>query len=82
MEEQDKNGRVQARKPVIDDWSQVPIMARARHIEAVTGWGRTYTYEQLRHGRIAAIAQRWGRSYMVPREALRRMLEGSDDDGA
>ena len=78
MSGRDKRWKRTARKAVIYDWSEVPIMARERHIEAITGWGRTYTYEQLRHGRLAEIAQRFGRSYMVPREALRRLLEGEE----
>ena len=78
MKGKDKQKGRKRGQPVIYDWSEVPIMARERHIEAVTGWGRSYTYEQLRHGRLAGIAQRFGRSYMVPREKLRRLLEGEE----
>ncbi|GEM_PF-6639632 len=78
MEKGDKDRGGRGQRQIIHDWSEVPIMARERHIEAVTGWGRSYTYEQLRHGRLAGIAQRFGRSYMVPREKLRRLLEGEE----
>lgn len=66
---------------VANDWCDYPLMLTPRHIRLITGWSRTFTYAQLRHGRLAGIATRWGRCYLVPRGALRRLLEKVERPG-
>ena len=62
------------------NWTDYPLMLTPRHIIDITGWSRTFTYEQLRpHGRLACLVQPWGlRRLYVSREALRRLLEGEE----
>ena len=60
-------------------WGDYPLMVTPKHIVEITGWSRTFTYEQLRpYGRLAHLAQRWGRGFLVSRDALRRLLEGEE----
>ena len=44
--------------------------------------GRTKLYEELRHGSLQGVAFRWGRRYLIPKEALRQLMEGSDHDSS
>jgi hypothetical protein len=66
------------RLEAVTSWENLPIQLTPAHVMRVTGWSRTFTYEQLRHGRLAGISTRWGRRYLVPRDALRRLLEDGE----
>ena len=58
------------------NWDDYPLMLNPLCIMKITGWSRTFTYEQLRpYGRLAGLAQRWGRRVYVSRDALRNLLE-------
>jgi excisionase family DNA binding protein len=39
---------------------------------------RSTCYESLRSGALRPIAHRFGRRYLIPKAALRRLIEGED----
>jgi excisionase family DNA binding protein len=39
---------------------------------------RSGCYEALRSGALKPIAIHWGRRYLIPKAALRRLIEGED----
>lgn len=43
---------------------------------------RTSCYESLRSGALKPIAVRWGRKYLIPKAALRNLIDGSHHDAA
>ena len=49
-------------------------------VAAVLRISRTNCYQALRHGVLAPVAFRWGRKYLVPKAALRELIEGGERD--
>lgn len=58
------------------DWSQVPLAMTIEEAARLLGIGRNGCYALADDGRLTVL--RLGRRIVVPREALQRLLDGSD----
>jgi len=56
-------------------WNCAPDLLTPREVAALLRLSRTSVYESLRSGLLKPIAVRWGRKYLVPKDALRRLVE-------
>ena len=73
---------VPAQAPVL--WDQLPDLLTPKEACRALRVGETKFREELRRpgGSLQGLAFRWGRRYLIPKEALRRLVEGGDDDAA
>ncbi len=60
-------------------WDDAPDLLTPAECAALLRAGRTSTYEAIRCGPLRPIAVKWGsRKYLIPKAALRRLVEGGD----
>lgn len=59
-------------------WDDAPDLLTPAECAALLRAGRTSTYEAIRCGALKPIAVRWGRKYLIPKAALRRLIKGGD----
>ena len=57
-------------------WGDAPDLLTPMEVAALLRISRTSVYESLRGGALKTIAIRWGRKYLIPKAALRRLVEG------
>ena len=60
-------------------WTQAPDLLTPMEVALLLRISRTTTYESLRSGILRPIAIRWGRKYLIPKAALRRLVEGEEE---
>lgn len=70
--------REHVQEQVRDKWSELPDQLTPDEVCHVLRVGRTKLYEELRFGSLHGVAFRWGRRYLIPKKALRRLVEGED----
>ena len=56
------------------DWDQVPVVLDVAAAGRLLGLGKNATYQAVAAGEIPSL--RIGRRVLVPRDALRRVLDG------
>ena len=56
-------------------WAQSPDLLTPTETAALLRISRTACYESLRSGTLKPIAVRWGRKYLIPKSALRSLIE-------
>jgi len=59
-------------------WDDAPDLMTPAECAALLRAGRTSTYEAIRGGALKPIVVPWGRKYLIPKAALRRLVEGGD----
>lgn len=59
-------------------WDDAPDLLTPAEVAALLRISRTSCYESLRSGALSTIALRWGRKYLIPKSALRRLVEKED----
>ncbi len=72
MENADKQGPL--------NWDEAPDVLMPSEVQRLIRSSRTGVYESLRSGALEPIAVRWGRKYLIPKAALRRLIEGGEPD--
>lgn len=60
-------------------WDDAPDLLTPSECAALLRAGRTSTYEAIRSGALKPIARKWGRKYLVPKKALRQLVEGEEE---
>jgi excisionase family DNA binding protein len=61
-------------------WDEAPDLLTPAECCLLLRISRTSCYESLRSGALKPIATRWGRRYLIPKAALRRLIEGEQHD--
>jgi excisionase family DNA binding protein len=59
-------------------WDEVPDLLTPAEVAALLRISRSGCYEALRSGALKPIAIKWGRKYLVPKAALRRLIESEE----
>jgi excisionase family DNA binding protein len=59
-------------------WSEAPELLTPAECCLLLRVSRSSCYENLRNGVLRPIAFRVGRKYLIPKAALRRLIEGED----
>ena len=61
-------------------WDDAPDLLTPSECASLLRAGRSSTYEAIRSGPLKPIATKWGRKYLIPKEALRRLVEGEESE--
>jgi excisionase family DNA binding protein len=59
-------------------WDDAPDLLTPAECSVLLRTSRTSCYESLRSGALRPIAIRWGRKYLIPKAALRRLIESEE----
>jgi excisionase family DNA binding protein len=59
-------------------WQTAPDLLTPAEVITLLRSSRSAIYESLRYGPLSTIAIRWGRKYLIPKAALRRLIESED----
>lgn len=59
-------------------WAEAPDLLTPTECARLLRVSKTSTYESLRSGDLKAIARRFNRKYLIPKAALRRLIEGEE----
>ncbi len=62
-------------------WDSLPELLTVRETSALLRVSQNSVYEAVASGTLRHIVYRWGRSIRIPKQALRRLVEGGRPDG-
>lgn len=60
---------------VPDKWGEAPDLLTPAEVAAILRISRSGCYESLRSGDLRPLAIRWGRKILIPKFALRELVE-------